>query len=65
MLRNVINGVRRGDTRELKSERSISGLISVVLSLRLDKSKNGSFVYPYKSGKRTLFNLIRKAKRCH
>lgn len=65
MLRNVISSARREDTEKLKSERSISSLMSVVLSLKLSRDENESFIYLHKSEKRTLFSLIRKAKELH
>ena len=65
MLSNVISGARSELIRGLKNGRGIFGLMSVVLSLGLDRSGNGSFAHPHRSGKRTLFSLIRKAKGLH
>jgi hypothetical protein len=63
MLSYVISGVRSELIGRLKSGRNISSLMSVVLSLELGRGENGSFAHLHRSGKRTLFNFIRKAKR--
>jgi hypothetical protein len=65
MLDNIISGARSASIRMLKSGRDIFGQMNAVLNLGLNKSKNRSFVHFHRSGIKTLFNLIRKAKRYH
>jgi hypothetical protein len=65
MLDNVISGARSTSIGVLKSGRDIFGQMNAVLNLGPDKSKNGSFVHLHRSGIKTLFNFIRKAKGYH
>jgi hypothetical protein len=62
MLRNIISSAKKGDIGGLKNGKNIFGQTNVASNSDLDKSDNGSFVHPHKSGRRILFSLIRKAK---